>query len=167
MPTSWSITRPLVVGMVAISLADKKTMRKAKALCKARSLRPPSGFVKSHSYHYGKYAKDNTLITILSLSVMNLNNMPGSIAVSIDIAASTDKNHSMTVAINSLQKMMRKRRNMCALFAQVAQTEVARTFWRGKLTHTKRASVLTALFSEFDHRYKIYQDTEDMALFFE
>ena len=32
---------------------------------------------------------------------------------------------------------------------------------------TKRASVICALLSEFDERYLIYEDTDDMALFFE
>ena len=72
----------------------------------------------------------------------------------------------MTVAIDSIKKLMRERRNPCALFAQVAQTPVARAFWGGKLMNTRRASVLTALFSEFD-RYLIYEDTDDMALFFD
>ena len=51
--------------------------------------------------------------------------------------------------------------------AQVANTDVARLFWKGKLTETKRASLMTALFSEHDDRYTIYEDTNDMALFFE
>lgn len=140
-------------------------VRKAAALCKQRHLRPPSGFVKNHSYHYGKY-ENKKLISILSLSVMKLNNTPGSIAVSIDMIAASDEKHSMTVAIDSIKKLMRERRNPCALFAQVAQTPVARAFWGGKLMNTRRASVLTALFSEFD-RYLIYEDTDDMALFFD
>ena len=64
-------------------------------------------------------------------------------------------------------KLLRKRRNPCALFAQVAKTEIARTFWAGKLTKTRRASVLVALISTFDNRFKIYGDTEDMAIFFD
>jgi len=55
----------------------------------------------------------------------------------------------------------------CVLFAQVSKTDSARHFLQGKLTKTKRASVMTALFSEFDDRYQIYEDTDDMALFFE
>ena len=97
---------------------------------------------------------------------MKLNNMPGSIAVSVDIAASTDKKHSITLALDSIKKVLRKRRNPCALFAQVAQMDVARTFfWSGKLTNSRRASVLTSLFSSFDERYLIYEDTDDMAIF--
>jgi|EP00966_Prymnesium_polylepis_P030534 hypothetical protein len=97
---------------------------------------------------------------------MNLNKTPGSIAVSIDIAASSDPKHSMTLAIDSLKKMMCKRRNTCVLFAQVANTDSAHLFWNGKLTKTKRASVMTALFSEYDDRYQIYDDASDMALFY-
>ena len=98
---------------------------------------------------------------------MNLNKMPGSVAISIDLAASTDRRHSMSTALTSIKKMMRKRRNPCVLFTQCAQTESARAFWAGKLTSTKRASVLTALFHEFDNRYQIYEDAEDMAIFFD
>ena len=52
--------------------------------------------------------------------------MPGSIAISVDITASTDKHHSMTLAIDSIKKIMRhnnmrKRRNNCVIFAQVAR----------------------------------------------
>ena len=35
------------------------------------------------------------------------------------------------------------------------------------MTQTKRASLMTALFSNFDDRYKIYHDTKDMAFFFD
>jgi hypothetical protein len=92
---------------------------------------------------------------------------PGSVAISINIAPSADTSHSMTVAIDSLIKMMRKRRNACVLFAQVENTGSARRFWQGKLTKMKRASVLPALFSEVDTRYLIYEDVTDMALFYE
>ena len=105
------------------------------AVSKIKELKPPEGFVKSHSYHYGKYEKKK-LISILSMSVMKMNNMPGSIAVSIDMAASTNKNHSITFALDSIKKLLCKRRNPCALFAQVAQKDVARAFWSGKLTKT-------------------------------
>ena len=166
MPTSWSRVRPPVSGLIPLDLTDKKTMHNVMLLCKQQKLMPPSGLVKSDAFHYGKY--DNSkLVCLLSLRVMNLNRMPGSICVSIDIAASNDKNHAMTIAIDSIKKMMRKRRNPCVLLAQVAQTDKARLFWNGKLTKTKRASVMTALLSAFDNQYQIYEDTEDMALFFE
>lgn len=168
MPTSWVKTAPNVEGMQRIDLTDAATMRKVNALCKRQQLKPPSGFVRSHSFHYGKYNK-NALISILSICVANLNGMPGSVAISVDIAASgkSDNTHSMSVAINSLCKMLRKRRNKCVIFAQVAKTTSAVQFWQGKLTKTRRASVMTALFSQFDDRYLIYEDTDDMALFFE
>ena len=141
-------------------------MKKVKLLCKKKSIIAPSGFIRKSSFHYGKYI-DKKLVSVISLSAMNLNNTPGSLAISIDIAASSDPGHSMTKAIDSLKKTMRKRRNMCVLFAQVANTDMARMFWEGKLTKSKRASVLPALFSEFDNGYKIYEDTTDMALFYE
>ena len=39
--------------------------------------------------------------------------------------------------------------------------ETARKFWSGKLTATKRASLVPALLSEFDARYTIYKDVDD------
>ena len=90
-----------------------------------------------------------------------MGNVERQLLISIDIAASTDKTHTMSVAIESLKKMIRKRRNSCVLFAQVANTESARRFWQGKLTKTKRASIMTALFSEFDPRYLVYEDVTD------
>lgn len=58
---------------------------------------------------------------------MNLNKTPGSVAISVDIAASTDKHHSMSIAIDSLKKIMRKRRNKCVLFAQVSHATTYRS----------------------------------------
>ena len=166
MPTGWSMTRLPVVGMASLNLKHRQTMRDVTKLCNVSMLAPPSGFVKSHSYHYGKYHEDQ-LISFLSASVMNMNNMPGSVCVVIDLAASIDTNHSMSIAIDSIKKLLRKRRNPCALFAQVAQTDIASAFWGGKLTKTRRASVLAALIHSFDERYTIYEDTDDMAIFFE
>lgn len=166
MPTSWVKTAPIVKGMQSIDLTKTATMRRVTVLCKRQQIKPPSGFVRSHSFHYGKYEKSK-LVSFLSLSVANMNHIPGSIVIAIDIAVSKDNKHSMTVAIDSIKKMMRKRRNKCVLFAQIAQTESARTFWAGKLTKTKRASVIAALLSEFDKRYLIYEDADDMAMFYE
>ena len=104
--------------MQPIDLVNATTMRKVSALCKTQKLLPPSGFVKTNSFHYGKY-RQKKLISVLSISVMNLNKTPGSIAISVDIAASVDTKHSMTIAIDSLKKTMRRRRNKCVLFAQV------------------------------------------------
>ena len=95
-----------------------------------------------------------------------MNNTPGSVAISIDIAASIDKTHAMTLAIDSLKKMMRKRRRLCVLFTQCAKTNVAREFWSGKLSKSKKASVMVCLFAHFDKRYQIFIDSEDMALFY-
>lgn len=117
-PSSWNKTRLAIDGMQAIDLKNVTTMRKVTALCKTQKLKPPSGFVKTNSFHYGKYCKKK-LISVLSISVMNLNKVPGAIAVSVDLAASVDTNHSMTIAIDSVKKNMRRRRNKCVLFAQV------------------------------------------------
>ena len=165
MPTSWAKTAPVLAGMQRIDLKHAATMRKVRLLCKKKHIAPPSNFVLK-SFHYGKYIKKK-LVSVLSLSVMNLNKTPGSVAICIDIAASSDPDHSMTIALDSLKKMMRKRRNTCVLFAQVANTESARKFWEGKLSKTKRASVMPVLFAMFDDRYTIYEDTSDMAFFYE
>lgn len=57
-----------------------------------------------------------------------------------------------------------QRRNLCVLFAQVADTDEARKFWYGKLTNTKRATVMTMLLNSFDNNYRIYEDVEGMAM---
>ena len=89
--------------------------------CRLKQLKPPSAFVNTNSFHYSKY-ENAKLTSLISLSVMDLNKSPGSIAISIDIAAFIDKHHSMSIALTSMsiKKMMRKRRNMCVLFTQCA-----------------------------------------------
>ena len=166
LPTSWTKTRLPVFGMYPIDMTDRDTMRRVTKLCTQTKLRPPKAFVKKHAHHYGRY-EGETLVSVLSLSVLNLNNTPGSIAVFVDLAASIDNTHLMSAAIDSIKKLLRKRRNLCVLFTQCAQTDVARAFWSGKLTNTKRASVMTLLTAMFDHRFLIYDDTDDMAIFFE
>lgn len=167
MPTRWLKTRPFIKGMVAMDLTHKKTMKEVRALCDSVHLISPMKFVKTNSFHYGKRDTNGKLVSFLSICVAMLNRTPGSIAISVDLAASVDKNHSMTDAINSLKKLLRKHRHTCVLFAQVADTEAAKTFWKGKLTFSKRASVMTTLFHEFDPRYTVYSNVHDMALFFE
>ena len=168
LPTSWIKTPPVLKGMELISLHNRKTIRMANKLCEKVRLQPPKGFSKTNSFHYGKYNSNRTmLISMISLCIVNMNKMPGSIAVSIDLAASIDAKHSMTIALDSLKQTMRKRRNPCVLFTQAALTEKAQGFWCGKLTKTKRASLMAMLFNEFDNRYKLYGDVDDMALFFD
>ena len=50
MPTSWVKKAPNVQGMQRIDLTNTTTMRKVTALCKHQKLKPPSGFVRSHSF---------------------------------------------------------------------------------------------------------------------
>ena len=165
-PSGWSKTAPVVRGLSRLNLDDEKSLDDVVALCKDKSLGPPSPFVITNCFHYGKYDCGN-LVTYLSLSVMKLNRRPGSICISIDIAASIDPHHSMSIAIDSLKNVLRKRGVLCTLFAQVSRTPSARAFWKGKLTATKRASVMAVLLSTFDDRYLIYEDTDDMALFYD
>ena len=96
-----------------------------------------------------------------------LNKTPGSICVNIELAASLDKNHSMSRAISSISKTLRRRKNKCVLFTQVADTKIAFKFWKGKLTQTKRASAMNGLLANFDQNHEIYADTTDMAIFFD
>ena len=166
MPTSWVKTPPVLDGMQSLDLTDSNTSGRVSKLCKQKSLNPPSAFIETNSFHYGKY-ENNKHVSVISLSSMNLNKTPGSAAISIDLAASIDTRHSISTALTSIKKMMRKRRNRCVLFTQCAQMESARAFWTGKFTSTKRASVMTALFHEFDNRYDIYEDADDMAFFFD
>ena len=120
----------------------------------------------ANSFHYGKY-DGAELVSYLSLCVVSLNRTPGAMGISVDIAVSSCVNHSMTIAIDSLKALLRRRRNKSYLFAQVAKTPSARKFWAGKLTKTSRASIMPAFIHMFDERYIIYEDAEDMAMFFE
>ena len=164
-PTSWHKTPLEVAGLTRMDLKCRKTMKQVKTLCKKMLIKPPSGFIREHCFHYGRYDAQ-TLVSFLSISVVNLNRTPGSIAVSVDVAVSTCTNHTMSKAIGSIKRTLSKRRNACVLFAQVARTESAQTFWSGQLTHTKRASIMTALVSQFEPRYPIYADTDDMGIFY-
>ena len=80
---------------------------------------------------------------------------------------SKDMTHKMSHGIDSIAKTLRRRRNTCVLFAQVANTEVAQRFWRGRLTQTRRASMINALISVFNEHHEIYEDTTDMAIIYD
>ena len=131
MPTSLVTKAPVVQGMQQIDMQSPKVTREAAALCKGLKLKFPTKRMLKTGLHYATY-RDNAMISLLSITQMQLNRMPGSLAISVDIAASVDKQHSMSIAIGSLQKMLSKRRNPCVLFAQVADTEPARRFWQVK-----------------------------------
>lgn len=165
-PTSWVKTIPEIEGMVVIDLKNKKTSASVNSLCKKMRLKPPKGFMKKNSVFYGHYAKSK-LVSVVGLCIAQLNRKPGSIAICIDLIASIDTNHSCSVAIESLKKNLRKRKSVCVLFAQVANTESAQQFWKGKLAKSKRASIMSAMFSKLDKRYDIYEDAADMAMFYE
>jgi hypothetical protein len=106
---------------------------------------------------------ENVRMEIYSL----LRHHSGSACVNIELAASLDKNHSMSRAISSISKTLRRRKNKCVLFTQVADTKIAFKFWKGKLTQTKRASAMNGLLANFDQNHEIYTDTTDMAIFFD
>ena len=78
-----------------------------------------------------------------------------------------DKTHRMSSAMKTIAKNLRRRKNKCVLFAQPADTQVAKDFWKGRLTQTKRASMVNGLISVFNDKHKIYEDASNMATFFE
>eukprot|EP00966_Prymnesium_polylepis_P079855 1850461-Prymnesium_polylepis.1 len=67
MPTSWVKKAPVVHGLTRIDLSCKKEMYRVSKLCQAQRLVPPSGFVKSVSFFYGKY-ECSKLTAVIGLS---------------------------------------------------------------------------------------------------
>ena len=164
-PTS-RITSSLVVEGFVLLQIDAGMAKKITTLCHKTKLKPPSKFMLDKCHHYGFFVSGH-LMSYLCLSSYNLNKIPGSICVNIELAASLDKNHSMSRAISSISKTLRRRKNKCVLFTQVADTKIALKFWKGKLTQTKRASAMNGLLANFDQNHDIYADTTDMAIFFD
>ena len=162
-PTSRITSSLAVEGFVLLQI-DVGMTKKITTLSHKTKLKPPSKFMLDNCHHYGHFVSGH-LMSYLCLSSYNLNNMPGSIRVNIELAASLDKNHSMSRTISSISKTLRRRKNKCVLFTQVADTKIAFKFWKGKLTQTKRASAMNGLIANFDQNHKIYADTTDMAIF--
>ena len=107
------------------------------------------------------------LVAYISLSVYNMNNVPGSVCVNIETAVSIDKTHRMSSAMKTIAKNLRHRKNKCVIFTQPANTQVAKDFWKGRLTQSKRASMINGVISVFNPKHKIYEDASDMATFFD
>jgi hypothetical protein len=164
-PTSRITSSFAVEGFVPLQL-DAGMTKKITTLCHKTKLKPPSKFMRDKCHHYGFFVS-GSLMSYLCLSSYNINKMPGSACVNIELAASLDKNHSMSRAISSISKTLRRRKNKCVLFTQVADTKIAFKFWKGKLTQTKRASAMNGLLANFDQNHEIYADTTDMAIFFD
>lgn len=162
MPTSRSKTMPRMRGVSLITSRNTHTMQAVNKLCKDSGIAPLSRFLKSSCFMYGKYINDE-IVTLLCLSVLNLKR-PGSIVVSIEMAVSIDKEHSMSIALNSLKRMLSKRKQKCMIHTQAVQQ--ASVFWSGQLTTSRRASVMTVLLNQFDAQHRIYDDTTDMCLIF-
>lgn len=140
-----------------IDIHDPHTAKEARKLCRDVELKPPSGFIETHSTHYGKWEGER-LISLLSLKTINLNNTPGSVAVIIDIAASVDTNHSMSVAFESIKKSLRHRKNKCIIQAQAeAATCLARR--RPHSIHGRRA--YTGIEDPKGARLLVWQDDQD------
>ena len=73
----------------------------------------------------------------------------------------------MSSAVKTIGNKLRHRKNKCVLFTQPVNTQVANNFWKGRLTQTKRASMMNGLISVYNKKHKIYEDASDMATFFE
>lgn len=95
-------------------------MQQVKTLCEHKDVRvkPPSGFVKAYSKHYGVYKKKK-LVSLLSYKIVNLNRVPGSVAVVIDLAASIEP-HIMSTAFESIKKQLKRRMHKCVICTQVS-----------------------------------------------
>ena len=117
MPISRTLTRWLHAQIIDINESTIKA--KIDALCQNKEVKlaPPSGLCKMQT-HYGKYDGDK-LVSLLSLKTLKLNKTPGSILVSIDVAASIDTHHSMSIAFASIAKQLRKSKHTCVILAQV------------------------------------------------
>lgn len=167
MPTRWCTTMKLKIPrFYKVDAAQSKIWKLVQKLCRLKNIAAPNDFIRHNAFHYAKFT-DGKMTAILSLTVANLNKTPGSLGVSIDLAVSTDTDHAMSAAVDALKASLRKRRNKCVVFTQAARTASAQSFWAGRFTKTKRASIMPVLFHTFDVRYPIYEDTDDMAFFFE
>ena len=67
-----------------------------------------------------KEGHKHKLVTVLAIGVANLNNTPGSVAVYFDLAVSVDRDHSMSIAFDSIQRTLSSRRVPCVMFTQSA-----------------------------------------------
>ena len=151
--------------LTRIDASDRSVKKQLNLLCTVQRLVPPSKQLREQALWFGKFDKER-LVTLLGYRMYRLNSSPDSILISIDVAASIDDSHSMSDAITSLLANLRRRRRLCILHTQSADTDVARKFWAGKLTHTARSSVITALLAKFDPFYKIYDDVIDASLIY-
>lgn len=165
-PTSRVVAPVKIAGFQNRPLTGSSA-RQVVRLCKRKKLIPPSQHMRDQCQHFFKYSKSK-VVSYLALSVYNLNRTPGAVCVCVELAVSVDPDHSMSHAISDICKTLRRRKRMCILFTQVAGTETALNFWRGRLTHTKRASAMNGMLSNFDtENNKVYDDTTDMAIFFD
>ena len=130
------------------------TLRGVNKLCKEQLIEAPCKYMRDNNQHYVSY-QGTQLVAYISLSVYNMNNVPGSVCVNIETAVSIDKTHRMSTAMKTIGKNLRHRKNKCVLFAQPADTEVAKKFWKGRLTQSKRASMINGVISVFNPKHKI------------
>ena len=97
-PTSRITSSFAIDGFVLLQI-DAGMTKKITTLCQQTKLKPPSKFMRDKCHHYGFFVS-GSLMSYLCLSSYNLNKMPGSTCVNIELAASLDKNHSMSRAIS-------------------------------------------------------------------
>ena len=153
-------------GFTRVADLNRDAVRRVTKLCKDQDIAPPCKYMRENNQHYLSY-QGAKLVAYISLSVYNMNKTPGSVCVNIETAVSIDKTHRMSTAMKTISKNLRHRKNKCVLFTQPAATQVATNFWKGRLTQTKRASMMNGLISVYNGKHKIYEDATDMATFFE
>ena len=153
-------------GFTRVESLSRDALRRVTQLCKNQEIVPPCRYMCENNQHYLSF-QGSQLVAYISLSVYNLNKTPGSVCVNVEIAVSVDKTHRMSSAMKTIGKNLRHRKNKCVLFTQPANTQVAKDFWKGRLTQTKRASMMNGLISVYNEKHKIYEDASDMATFFE
>ena len=166
MPTSRVESGFALSGFTRFNSLNRDTVRCVTNLCKGQEIAPPCKYMRENNQHYLSFW-GTQLVAYISLSVYNLNNTPGSVCVNIEIAVSIDKTHRMSSAVKTIGNKLRHRKNKCVLFTQPVNTQVANNFWKGRLTQTKRASMMNGLISVYNKKHKIYEDASDMATFFE
>lgn len=140
-----------------------------KHLCKNNEIAPiapPTARMLKmvKEYHHYTVRNDGNIVSYLCLAVYYLNNSPNSVCVSVECAVAEDNKHSMTTAIQSIIRHLRRLTGRCVLFTQ-GSFHASETFWKRKLPLGKRASMMNGLITTFNKHHKIFVDTVDHAIF--
>ena len=96
-------------------------LRGVNKLCKEQLIEVPCKYMRDNNQHYVSY-QGTQLVAYISLSVYNMNNVPGSVCVNIETAVSIDKTHRMSTAMKTIGKNLRHRKNKCVLFVSCSRS---------------------------------------------